>query len=221
MRKEGKVKGIPLRNGEGFRDPTPWSAVNNIIRDEKEIEKAKNALRGAQSKLSGAIFERQIEQSLAWHEDEGIMKVNKTPEPMKPIRPLEAGRFVACFTKAAQVDFSGTLKGGRAIRFEAKQTDTDRFLRSRLTDEQMEDLTKHEALGAYCCVIICFGLDHFYRIPWLIWREMRTAFGRQYIKEDDIKAFRLPVEHGVIMLTAPTEAEHEGIKEEDDDDDRY
>lgn len=197
-------KGIPYRNGEGFPDPTPWMAMNNI----NEMEQLKRRAQGAVSRRSGQIFEEMIERSLMWYEDEGLMVVKKTPEPMKPIRPMnKAGQFVACYTKAAQVDFSGTLSGGRAIRFEAKQTDTTRFTRDRLTQEQIEDLTAHEILGAYCCVMICFGFDHFYRIPWTIWLNMKAAFGRQYITEKDVEMFRLPYEGGVIKLLADTKEE--------------
>lgn len=175
-------KGIPYRNSEGFPDPTPWRAVNNMM----EQDKYKRMTRGLQAKRSGQIFEMQIDRALEYYKDRGMAIVKKTPEPMKPIRPAGTrGQFVACFTKPAQVDYSGTLKGGRAIRFEAKQTDTDRFERDRLTPEQMADLEEHEKLGAYCCVMICFGLDNVYRIPWDMWRDMKQHFGRLYIKEGD------------------------------------
>lgn len=181
--------------------------MNNIINDD-DREQLKRRAQGVQSRRSGQIFEEMIERSLAWYEAEGLMIVKKTPEPMKPIKPMnKAGQFLACYTKAAQVDFSGTLSGGRAIRFEAKQTDTTRFTRDRLTQEQIEDLTAHEILGAYCCVMICFGLDHYYRIPWLIWNNMKAAFGRQYITEKDVSMFRLPFEEGVIKLLADTKEE--------------
>lgn len=202
-------KGIPYRNNEGFKDPTPWQAMNNILDEERarEQQHARNMMKGAQNRMSGNIFERQIMNSLSWHAEHGIMKVEKTPEPMKPIKPMDKGRFIACYTKPAQVDFSGTLYTGRAIRFEAKQTDTDRFRRDRLTEEQMADLEAHYQLNAYCCVIICFGLDRFYRIPWIIWREMKAAFGHMYITEEDVHMFRLPFEQGIIKLTEKTEAE--------------
>lgn len=199
-------KGIPYQNNEGFPDPTPWMAVNNML--DAEREQLKKRAQGAQSRRSGHIFEELIERSLTWYEDEGLMLVKKTPEPMKPIRPLgKQGQFLACYTKPAQVDFSGTLSGGRAIRFEAKQTDTTRFTRDRLTPEQIEDLTAHEILGAYCCVMICFGFDHFYRIPWQIWLNMKLAYGRMYITEKDVEVFRIPFEDGIIKLLADTKEE--------------
>lgn len=164
-------------------------------------EAYKRQLKAARSRISGQIFEEQIQKSLAWHEERGIMKAAKTPEPMKPIgKPLGSGHFEAVYTKAAQVDFSGTIRGGRAVRFEAKQTDTGRFQRTRLTEEQMDDLRAHEKLGALCFVILAFGFDHFYRVPWRLWDGMKETFGRCYVTEADLQQHRIPFAAGVIKI---------------------
>lgn len=161
----------------------------------------KRQIRAARSRISGQIFEEQIQKSLAWHEERGIMKAAKTPEPMKPVgKPLPGGHFEAVYTKAAQVDFSGTIRGGRAVRFEAKQTDTGRFQRTRLTEEQMDDLRAHEKLGALCFVILAFGVDHFYRVPWKLWDTMKSTFGRCYVTENDLQQYRIPFTAGVIKI---------------------
>lgn len=158
---------------------------------------------GARSRAAGQTFEDMIAASLVWHEERGILKAAKTPEPMKPIGPKRAGgRFLAVYTKAAQVDFSGTMRGGRSVRFEAKQTDTDRFERKRLTDEQMADLRGHDRLGALCFVVCCFGADRFYRVPWRDWDGMKAVFGRQYVTEEDLRQYRIPYTAGVIKLMA-------------------
>ncbi len=161
----------------------------------------KSQIQGAQNRAAGLFFENLLEKSLRWYEDEGLMKVTKTPEPMKPIRPMnKSGQFIACYTKQAQVDFSGTITGGRSIRFEAKQTDTTRFTRNRLSEEQMNDLEKHSQLGALCYVIICFGFDHVYRIPWTTWRDMKKVFGRQYVNEKDVEEYRDPCKNGIFKI---------------------
>lgn len=166
-----------------------------------DVQKYKRQIAGARAREAGALFERQIAGSLDWHQDRGLMKADKTPEPMKPIRPMgKNGQFLACYEKRAQVDFSGTMYGGRAIRFEAKQTDSDRFERKRLTDEQMDDLREHQKLGALCFVLLCFGFDHFYRVPWQVWEDMKSIYGRLYVKEDDVLRFRIPYTSGVIKI---------------------
>lgn len=175
---------------------------------EEERKAVERKFQGARNRKAGEIFEAMLESSLDWYRQQGLMDVKKTPEPMKPIRSSgKPGQFLAHFVKPAQVDFSGTLAGGRAIRFEAKQTDTDRFTRDRLTPEQLGDLARHHSLGAYCCVMICFGFDHAYRIPWVVWNDMKAVFGRQYVKEEDVKMFRIPVIRGMFRLLGENEEE--------------
>lgn len=169
--------------------------------NEMENNLARRILAGQKARGAGELFEAMIETALGWYEAHGFMKAAKTPEPMKPLRPVgKDGRFVACYIEKAQVDFSGTIRGGRAIRFEAKQTNTDRFTRDRLTDKQMDDLTAHQKLGALCFVIVCFGVYDVYRIPWEAWDHMKERFGRKYVTERDLQQFKLPIHSGVIKL---------------------
>ena len=164
-------------------------------------QRYKRQIAGARARIAGEIFENQIEGSLRWHIDRGLLKANKTPEPMKPLgKPNARGQFLACYTKKAQVDFCGTMYGGRSVRFEAKQTDTDRFERKRLTSEQMDDLRDHQKLGALCFVLLCFGFDHFYRVPWQVWENMKAIYGRLYVTEKDVQHFRIPYTAGVIKI---------------------
>ena len=179
------------RNHEGYQDPTASEA----------IRKYKRQVTGLRSRAAGELFERQIEGSLHWHFDRCLLRADKTPEPMKPIRPVgRNGQFLAHYEKKAQVDFCGTMLGGRSVRFEAKQTDTDRFERKRLTDEQMNDLRDHQKLGALSFVLLCFGHDRFYRVPWKVWDDMKAIYGRQYVTEKDVQQFRIPFTSGVIKI---------------------
>ena len=164
-------------------------------------QRYKRQIAGARARIAGEIFENQIEGSLRWHIDRGLLKANKTPEPMKPLgKPNARGQFLACYTKKAQVDFCGTMYGGRSVRFEAKQTDSDRFEHKRLTDEQMDDLRDHQKLGALCFVLLCFGYDHFYRVPWQVWENMKEIYGRKYVTEKDVQQFRIPFTSGVLKI---------------------
>lgn len=74
------------------------------------------------------------------------------------------------------------------------------MLRSRVSDEQMKDLAENDRLGALCFVMLCFGLDHFYRIPWRIWRDMKSIFGRQYVMESDLKEYAIPKHNGTMLM---------------------
>ena len=182
---------IPGKNSEGYRDPTAATALANIQRSQ----------RGRQSRIMGDHFENLIAASLRWYEDKGVACIEKTPEPMKPLRaPNRQGQFLACYVKAGQPDFKGTLTGGRSVVFEAKHTDGDRIEYNRLTDEQVEKLSTHHKLGAAAFVLISFGLQDFYRIPWEVWRDMKAIYGRKHIKQPELEPYRVQYIAGVLKL---------------------
>lgn len=165
-----------------------------------------NSFRGLQSKRAGEQFERLIEAALARYAEAGVAEIEKTPEPVKQLRaPNRQGQFLACYIKAAQPDFKGTLAGGRSVVFEAKHTDADRMTFDRVTLEQRQRLRAHSNLGAEAFVMVSFGLRDFYRIPWPVWRDMREIFGRKYITPADLEDCRVPYVAGGLMLL-------EGIK---------
>ena len=166
-----------------------------------EAERYKRRLAGARSRVAGNAFEDMIEASCKWYEMHGMLKATKTPEPMKPLgKPNAKGQFLACYTKKAQVDFSGTMIGGRSVRFEAKETETDRIERSRVSDKQMDDLRAHQSIGALCFVLLCYGFHSFYRVPWGVWENMKQIYGRQYVTEADLKQYRIPFTSGIVKI---------------------
>lgn len=182
---------IPGKNAEGYPDPTAATAFARVQRSQ----------RGLQSKRAGEHFEEMIAASLRWYQDKGVAFVEKTPEPMRPLRaPNRQGQFLACYIKAGQPDFKGTLAGGRAVVFEAKHTDGDRIEYSRLTDEQIQSLTEHDKLGAAAFIMVSFGLQDFYRIPWPVWRDMKATYGRKHIKQPELEPYRVQYIAGVLKL---------------------
>lgn len=158
-------------------------------------------LQGRQARVAGEFFERYILSACEWYRSRGVADIDKAHEPMKPLRaPNNKGQFLACFTKAAQPDFDGTLAGGRSIKFEAKHTDDARIERSRLTPEQMEKLESHHRLGAVAFVLVSFSLQEFARIPWPTWRDMAKIYGRKYITREEAREFAVPCVAGTIKL---------------------
>ena len=92
----------------------------------------KRQLLGKIARQKGQYFEQRLDGSFDYYRDRGYAVIEKTPEPMKVIKPEGSGRFLACYTKKAQVDYKGTLKGGRTILIEAKFTSTDRLTQDRV-----------------------------------------------------------------------------------------
>lgn len=194
---------IPGKNAEGYSDPTAATALKNVQRSQQ----------GLQSRRAGEYFENIIAASLRWYEDKGLACVEKTPEPMKPLRaPNARGQFLACYVKAGQPDFKGTLTGGRSVVFEAKHTDTDKIDYSRLTDEQIKKLSTHYKLGAAAFVLVSFGLQDFYRIPWEVWRDMKTIYGHKHMKQGELEPYRVQYTGGVLKLLEGIELKYNETK---------
>ena len=193
------------KNSIGYPDPTATTAIENVERSQ----------RGRQSRIAGEYFENLIDASLRWYEDKGVACIEKTPEPMKPLsKPNRKGQFLACYIKAGQPDFKGTLTGGRSVVFEAKHTDSDRIEYSRLTDEQVEKLSTHHKLGAAAFVLVSFGLQDFYRIPWEIWRDMKAIYGHKHIKQKELEPYRVQYIAGVLKLLEGIELDYNEEKEQ-------
>lgn len=147
---------------------------------------------GRRNKTVGDCWENMIEAACQNYRLNGLAEITKTPEPMRPIsRPNAKGQFMACFTKQAQPDYKGTLKGGRAVVFEAKHTDAERMQRSVISEEQEKQLNRHQKLGAECFVLVSFGLQQFFRIPWEVFRDMKDHYGRKYIKPEDLEEYAI------------------------------
>lgn len=152
-------------------------------------------IQGAVSKAVGRRFEERLDRAFAYYRERGDAIVEKTPEPMRPVKNLGNGKFVAYFEKKAQPDYKGTLRGGQAVLFEAKYTSTGRLEQSRVLPGQAAYLERHLALWAGCFVIAGFGSGAVYLIPWCVWKNMKTFFGRKYVTEADrmLAVCRVPV----------------------------
>lgn len=148
--------------------------------------------KGALARDLGRRFEARLDGAFAWYRAQGLAHVEKTPEPMRPLRPLGKGRFVACFEKKAQADYAGVLRGGRAVAIEAKCTAGERIEQSRVTEMQARFLEARQGLGAWCFVAAGFAGGGVYRVPWVVWRDMKGIFGRKYVAEGDLERFRVP-----------------------------
>ena len=162
---------------------------------------AENQLRGKRIRQAGEYFENLLSVSCEMYRLHGAALIEKTPEPMRPLsRPNSKGQFMACYTKAAQPDYKGTLDCGQAIVFEAKHTDDDRISQQRVTPEQAAALDQHHKLGALTYVVVSMGMRDFYRIPWPVWRDMGDTYGHMYMTQEDMEPYRLPAAVGYIRI---------------------
>lgn len=149
---------------------------------------------GKRSHALGAMFESWILRGCDWYWDKGIAYIEKTPEPMRPIKAFgdrKKGQFVAVYTKQAQPDFKGALCDGSTIVFDAKYTDSDTLRQSAVTDEQREEFNRYEKMGARCYIVAAMGPEDLYRIPWDDWKAGPEKLGRKHFKRSDLEAYRI------------------------------
>ena len=161
----------------------------------------KDHLQGKVNRAQGAAFEDIIEVSCMAYKMQGEAFIEKTPEPMKVVQVIDRSRgtFKAVFKKPAQPDYKGTMKGGRSICFEAKQTCTGRIKRDAVTPEQWDALDEHEAMGALCFVLVLLG-HRTYRVPWEDWKNMKDLCGHKYMNGQDLEPYQVEYTNGVIRF---------------------
>ena len=138
----------------------------------------------------GHFFEGYINAACGYYRDKGVAIVEKIPEPFKTTSTGRDGTFTGRFTANAQPDFMGTLRGGRAVCFEAKYTSTEKILQSVITKTQWDSLERHWAAGAKAGVCVGIG-DIFGFVPWGVWRNMKNLYGRKYMTAEDLEAYRV------------------------------
>lgn len=166
-----------------------------------DVQHYKSVMTGRRSRAAGELWENMIDAACRHYRLKGFAEIIKTPEPMKPLGPKNGkGQFLACYTKQAQPDYKGTLKGGRAVVFEAKHTDGDRMQQSVISPEQEKQLDRHAALGAECFVMVSFGFQQFFKVPWEVFRDMKARYGRKYITPEDVQQYRVRYIGGVLQF---------------------
>ena len=156
---------------------------------------------GKRSRAAGGFWEELLEDSCEYYSLMHKAEITKTPEPMKPIGPKnQKGQFLACYTKQAQPDYNGTLAGGRAVVFEAKHTDSARMNRNVISPEQERQLDRHAALGAECFVMVSFAFRQYFKVPWLVFRDMKQHYGRKYITPEDVGEYEVKYIGGILRF---------------------
>lgn len=150
----------------------------------------------------GELFERLLEVSCSYYRRFGVADIQKTPEPMKVIEPINRskGVFKAVFEKQAQPDFKGVLKGGQMILFEAKRTQASSIPKKRVSDEQAANFSSAEKLGATCFIVVSFNERRFFRVPWNVWNSMEVVFKKKSVNEKDLEKYEIPFENGMIQF---------------------
>ena len=172
-----------------------------------------NQIRGKINRAQGGYFEGLIEQSCRIYSMEGKAEIKKVPEPFHIIQNIGNGRFIGNFSRKAQADFAGTLRGGRSVKFDAKHTQKDRISQNEVTEEQKKDLDAHQKLGAVCFILVSIRMQEFFRVPWDVWKAIAQRYGRKYITAEELQQYQVAFDGSVKFLGSYINKTESGKKE--------
>lgn len=155
---------------------------------------------GHASRNNGARFEHLITHTCIRLKIKGVAYIQKTPEPIRIIsgKKRAQGIFSAVYEKKAQPDFTGTLKGGQSVVFEAKHTESTNITFDRVNDQQEKDLAHHDFLGAKTFILISFNLKHFYAVPFKEWQILKVTTKKKSVNQQDLADFEISTENGLL-----------------------
>lgn len=164
--------------------------------------KIRRSIRGGQSRANGQYFERMIQVACVYYESKGISVIDKTPEDFKVIKPFnrKVGQFICCFTKQAQPDYKGILMDSTMILFDVKHTDQEKIRREVVTERQEECFERYMKLGAMCFVVVSLGFKEYYRVPWVVFRDMKKLYGHKYMNSKELYPYRILFRNGILRF---------------------
>ncbi len=159
-------------------------------------------LAGRRAHAAGAQFEQMIESAIRVYEENGTCAIDKTPEAMKPLKPFKEhpGWFVATFTKQAQPDFKGILEDATMVMFDAKHTDAQQIRRQVVSEEQERCFERYSAMGAMCFIVVSLGFEKFFRVPWVVFKDMQQIYGHKYMNAKELEPYRIPFQRGIPLF---------------------
>lgn len=173
--------------------------LKNLDKKKKSVVRSMN---GRRSRAMGEHFEQMILTASNFYEEKGISVIDKTPEPLKVLKVYNraSGQFVCCFAKKAQPDFKGILMDSTMILFDAKHTDKEKIERGVVTEEQEKCFERYMKMGAMCFLVVSLGFEKFYRVPWVVFRDMKKIYGHKYMSESELEPYKLKYSNGILRF---------------------
>ena len=142
---------------------------------------------------SGSRFEALIEKACNRYRKDGMAIIYKNSEPLRPSGKFgKGGAISAYYQKKSVPDFTGVLKGGQAIMFEAKHVSGKPSIPfSRLQEHQERYLIDFEDMGAQSYVLIGFDMTDFYMIPIDDYLNLKANNGKKSLNKNEIEDYRI------------------------------
>jgi len=67
-----------------------------------------------------------------------------------------------------------------------------------VTEEQEECFERYMKMGAMCFLVISLEFEEFYRVPWIVFRDMKKIYGHKYMNREELAPYRVKYNNGVV-----------------------
>ena len=112
----------------------------------------------------GMTTEFVIEASCRQYEQRNLAVIRKIPTPVK-VLSNKGGRVSGFYEKKSTVDFEGTLRSGRSIAFDAKETKGKSLSFNNIQQHQLDYMESISKMNGTAFIITYFSeLDTYYRL---------------------------------------------------------
>ena len=120
----------------------------------------------------GMTLEALVELTCKSYAVKGIANIQKIATPVKVLKTYPDGHIYGYWDKKSTVDFVGTVKDGRYVCFDAKETTTGNLPLKNIKDHQLKHLKNTYHLGGMAFLVI-----------WFREKEKCYALGYEYIEK--------------------------------------
>lgn len=76
--------------------------------------------------------------------------------------------------------------------------DKGQISRNVVTEEQEECFERYMKMGAMCFLVISLEFEEFYRVPWIVFRDMKKIYGHKYMNREELAPYRVKYNNGVV-----------------------
>lgn len=74
----------------------------------------------------------------------------------------------------------------------------DKISRDVVTAEQQACFERYMKLGAMCFLVVSLEFKEFYRVPWVVFRDMKKIYGHKYMNREELEPYRIKYSNGVV-----------------------
>lgn len=65
-------------------------------------------------------------------------------------------------------------------------------------DQVVYEWAEDMKLGAMCFLVVSLEFKEFYRVPWVVFRDMKKIYGHKYMNREELEPYRIKYSNGVV-----------------------